>query len=108
MKKSTLSITEVIAIALEKMVNKDCEQYYIRHTVEIENGFYRVSYFRWIRFEIGNILYTVKFFKYRGEHPKSGYFYRSKIPVGKYVVTDYNDTFNQYETTRFISIDIEY
>lgn len=108
MKKSTLSISEIITIALEKMVNKDCVQYHIRHTIEIENDSYRVSYFRYIRFEIGDILYTVKFFKYRAEHPKSGYFYRSKIPVGKYIVTDYSDTFNQYETTRFINIDVEY
>ena len=108
MKKSTLSIPEIIAIALEKMVNKDCKQYSIRHTMEVENGFYRVSYFRYIRFKIGDILYTVKFFKYRGEHPKSGYFYRSEIPVGKYVITEYDDTFNEYETTRFIEIQVEY
>lgn len=110
MKKSTLPISEIITIALEKMANKDYEKYGINHTIEIDSrGYYKVSYFRMVRFYIGDMFYTVTFFRYRGYDPKTGYFYRSKkIPFGKYAVTEYSDTFNKYETTRFIDIDVEY
>lgn len=111
MKKSTLSIAEVIAIALEKIKNHDYDRYYINHTIEAEVKVRctDVSYFRSVNFYIGDMHYTVQFHRYRVHYPKSGYVFRSDdIPERKYAVTGYTDTFNKYETTRFITVMVEY
>ena len=107
--KSTLSIPEIIAIALEKVKNHNYDGYFKSHTVETEKWCTDVSYFRSVRFYIGDMHYTVQFHRYRVHYPKSGYVFRSNdIPARKYAVTDYTDTFSKYSSTRFITVMVEY